>query len=89
MVLSKADLIEESSIGEVRRWSEEVLEQLGMKQNVFLVSTWQPETLDFPKLKETLEHKLQSHKRLAVANYVAKLVEQDVFWKRADLCSVM
>ncbi|XP_035382353.1 interferon-inducible GTPase 5 [Electrophorus electricus] len=88
LVLSKADLIE-ASAGEVRRWTEEVLEQLGLKQNVFLVSALHPETMDFHKLREVLNTALPNHKKAALASYVTKLLEQDVFWKRADPCKLM
>ncbi|KAL7840278.1 hypothetical protein AOLI_G00256010 [Acnodon oligacanthus] len=89
LVLSKADLIEEKSVGEVRRWYDEVLGKLGLKQSVFLVSALDPEAMDFPKLKETLNNALPCLKRATLASYVAKLLEQDVFWKRADPCKLM
>ncbi|XP_036413779.1 uncharacterized protein zmp:0000000951 [Colossoma macropomum] len=89
LVLSKADLIEEKSIEEVRRWTDEVLGKLGLKQSVFLVSALDPEAMDLPKLKETLNSAMPYHKRATLASYVAKLLEQDVFWKRADPCKLM
>lgn len=88
LVLSKADLIEEKSTEEVRRWNEEILNKLGLKQNIYLVSALHPETLDLPKMKKTFNDKLESHKKVALADYVAKLLEQDVFWKRTDSCKV-
>ncbi|KAG7317866.1 hypothetical protein KOW79_018901 [Hemibagrus wyckioides] len=88
LVLSKADLIEEKSIEEVRRWYEEILDKMGLKQNIYLVSALYPETLDLPKMRKTFNDALESHKRVALANYVAKLLEQDVFWKRADPCKI-
>lgn len=88
LVLSKADLIEEKSAEEVRSWNKENLDKLGLKQNVYLVSALHPETLDLPKMREAFDEALQRHKRVALANYVAKLLEQDVFWKRADPCKI-
>lgn len=88
LVLSKADLIEEKSTEEVRKWNEEILDKLGLKQNIYLVSALHPETLDFPKMRKTFNDALRRHKKVALANYVAKLLEQDVFWKRADLCKI-
>lgn len=88
LVLSKADLIEEKSTQEVRRWNEEILDKLGLKQNIYLVSALHPDTLDLPKMRNTFNDALQRHKRVALANYVAKLLEQDVFWKRADTCQI-
>uniref|UniRef100_A0A8B9HRC8 Zmp:0000000951 n=1 Tax=Astyanax mexicanus TaxID=7994 RepID=A0A8B9HRC8_ASTMX len=89
LVISKADLIEEKSAGEVRRWTEEALEKLGLKQDVFLVSALHPETMDYDELKETLGNAISMHKRATLASYVAKLLDQDVFWKRADPCKLM
>lgn len=88
LVLSKADLIEEKSTEEVRRWNEGILDKLGLKQNIYLVSALHPETLDLPKMRKTINDALPSHKRVALANYVANLLEQDVFWKRADPCKI-
>lgn len=88
LVLSKADLIEEKSVEDVRRWYEEILDKIGLKQNLYLVSALYPETLDLPKMRKTFNDALESHKRVALANYVAKLLEQDVFWKRADPCKI-
>ncbi|MCI4391324.1 hypothetical protein PGIGA_G00132820 [Pangasianodon gigas] len=88
LVLAKADLIEEKSTEDVKRWTEEILDKLGLKQNVYLVSALHPETLDLPKMRKTFNDALESHKRVALANYVAKLLEQDVFWKRADPCRI-
>lgn len=89
LVLTKADLIEEKSIGEVRRWTDEVLGKAGLKLNVFVVSALHPDTMDFPKLREMVNSALPRHKRETLARYVSKLLEQDVFWKRADPCKVM
>ncbi|TSK20214.1 Interferon-inducible GTPase 5 [Bagarius yarrelli] len=88
LVLSKADLIEEKSIDDVRRWTEEILDKLGLKQIVYLVSALHPETLDLPKMIKTLKDAQDSHKRAALANYVVKLLEEDMFWKRADPCKI-
>lgn len=88
LVLSKADLIQEKSTEEVRRWNEEILDKLGLKQNIYLVSALHPETLDLPKLRKTFSDAQESHKRVALANYLEKLLEQDVFWKRADFCKI-
>ncbi|XP_066499298.1 uncharacterized protein zmp:0000000951 [Hoplias malabaricus] len=89
LVLSKADLIEEKSIAEVRKWTDEILGKLGLKENVYLVSALHPDTLDFLKLRDTLKDALPYHKRASLASYVSKLLEQDVFWKRADPCKLM
>lgn len=88
LVLSKADLIEEKSTEEVRRWNEKILHKLGLKQDIYLVSALHPETLDLPKLRKTFNDALQGHKKVALANYVAKLLEQDVFWKRTEPCKI-
>lgn len=88
LVLSKADLIKEKSTEEVRSWNEEILDELGLKQNIYLVSALHPETLDLPKMRKTFSDALESHKRVALANYVAKLLEQNVFWKKADPCKI-
>lgn len=88
IVLSKADLFTDKSTEEVKKWNEEILDKLGLKQNIYLVSALHPETLDFPKMRLTFNEALQSHKKVALANYVAKLLEEDVFWKRADLCKI-
>ncbi len=84
-----ADLIEEKSIVEVRRWAEEVLGKLGLQQSLFLVSAHHPETLDLPKLKEMLNAAFPSHKKVALARYAAKQLDGDVFWKRSDSCKFM
>lgn len=88
IVLSKADLIEEKLVEVVRRWNEEILDKLGLKQNVYLVSALHPETLDLPKMRRTFNDALESHKKVALANYLTNLLEQDVFWKRADHCKI-
>uniref|UniRef100_A0A8C1TEW7 Zmp:0000000951 n=1 Tax=Cyprinus carpio TaxID=7962 RepID=A0A8C1TEW7_CYPCA len=89
LVLSMADLIEEQSIVEVRQWAKEVLGKLGLQQSLFLVSAHHPETLDLPKLKETLNAAFPSHKKVALARYAAKQLDGDVFWKRSDSCTFM
>ncbi|XP_026083373.1 uncharacterized protein LOC113059241 [Carassius auratus] len=89
LVLSMADLIEEKSIVEVRQWTEEVLGKLGLQQSIFLVSAHHPETLDLPKLKETMNAAFPNHKRVAFARYAAKQLDGDVFWKRSDSCKFM
>lgn len=88
IVLSKADLIEEKSIEEVKRWNKGILDKLGLKQDIYLVSALHPGTFDLPKMRKSFNNALESHKRVALANYVTKLLEQDVFWKRADACKV-
>ncbi|XP_060717819.1 uncharacterized protein zmp:0000000951 [Tachysurus vachellii] len=88
IVLSKADLIEEKLVEEVRRWNEEILDKLGLKQNVYLVSALHPDTLDLPKMRRTFNDALENHKKVALANYLTNLLEQDVFWKRADHCKI-
>lgn len=89
LVISMADLIEETSVGQVREWAEGVLGEMGLRQNLFLVSAHHPETLDFPKLKEMLNKAIPSHKKIALARYAAKLLDEDVFWKRSDSCKLM
>ncbi|XP_052433814.1 uncharacterized protein zmp:0000000951 [Carassius gibelio] len=89
LVLTMADLIEEQSIVEVRQWAEEVLRKLGLQQSLFLVSAQHPQTLDLPKLKETLKAAFPSHKKVALARYAAKQLDGDVFWKRSDSCKFM
>jgi len=89
LVVSMADLIEEKSVVEVRQWSEVVLGKLGLQQSLFLVSAHHPETLDLPKLKETLNSAFASHKKVALARYVSKQLDGDVFWKRSDSCKFM
>uniref|UniRef100_A0A672S515 Zmp:0000000951 n=1 Tax=Sinocyclocheilus grahami TaxID=75366 RepID=A0A672S515_SINGR len=89
LVLSMADLIEEQSIVEVRQWAEEVLGKLGLQQSLFLVSAHHPETLDLPKLNETLNAAFPSHEKVALARYAAKQLDGDVFWKRSDSCKFM
>ncbi|KAI5092314.1 hypothetical protein C0J45_17945, partial [Silurus meridionalis] len=86
LVLSKADLIEEKATKEVRRWNTEMLEKLGLKQDIYLVSAFHPETMDLPKMRKDFEDAIESHRRVALANYVSKLLEEDVFWKRPDPC---
>ncbi|XP_052002494.1 uncharacterized protein zmp:0000000951 [Xyrauchen texanus] len=89
LVLSMADLIEERSVTEVKEWVKDVLGKLGLQQNFFLVSAHHPETLDFLRLKETLESAFPIHKKVAMARYAAKQLDEDVFWKRADPCKLM
>lgn len=89
MVLSKADQCDEERVGEVRRWCEEVLSQLGHQTMVYLVSALQPERMDFCKLTETLHLSISGHKKKALAQFVANLVEQEVFQKRTELCKTM
>ncbi|KAI7806399.1 uncharacterized protein zmp:0000000951 [Triplophysa rosa] len=89
LVISMADLIEETFVGQVREWAEGVLGEMGLRQNLFLVSAQHPETLDFPKLKEMLNKAIPSHKKVALVRYAAKLLDQDVFWKRSDSCKFM
>lgn len=89
LVLSMADLIEGTAVEEVRQWTEEVLSKLGIQQSLFLVSSNYPETLDLPKLKKTLNAAFPSHKKVALARYVSKQLDEDVFWKRSDSCKFM
>uniref|UniRef100_A0AAY5KDQ1 IRG-type G domain-containing protein n=1 Tax=Esox lucius TaxID=8010 RepID=A0AAY5KDQ1_ESOLU len=42
LVISKADLIDEVAVEEVRRWSEETLCRIGLKQTTFLEQICQP-----------------------------------------------
>ncbi|XP_055067888.2 uncharacterized protein [Misgurnus anguillicaudatus] len=89
LVITMADLIEEKFIVQVREWAEGVLKELGLKQNLFLVSAHHPETLDFPKLKETIHKAIPNQKKVALARYAAKLLDEDVFWSRSDSCKSM
>ncbi|XP_056331677.1 interferon-inducible GTPase 5 [Danio aesculapii] len=89
LVLSMADLIEGNAVEEVRQWTEEVLRKLGIQQSLFLVSSNHPETLDLPKLKDTLNVAFPRHKKVALARYVSKQLDEDVFWKRSDSCKFM
>uniref|UniRef100_A0AAY4AX78 IRG-type G domain-containing protein n=1 Tax=Denticeps clupeoides TaxID=299321 RepID=A0AAY4AX78_9TELE len=88
LVLSKMDQVDEEDLKEVKGWSEKAVEQLGLHRAVFLVSALQPEGMDLPKLKDTLCSALPHHRRVALASYVPKLLEQNV-QKRPDLCKTM
>ncbi|TRY82726.1 hypothetical protein DNTS_005483 [Danionella cerebrum] len=87
LVLSMADLIEETSVVEVKQWTEEVLAKLGLEQRLFIVSSHQPKSFDLPKLKEMLIARLPGHKKVALARYVSKQLDENVFWKRSDSCA--
>ncbi|KAL2084478.1 hypothetical protein ACEWY4_019996 [Coilia grayii] len=89
LVLSKADQLDEESVGEVKRWSEEVLSQLGYQQTVYAVSALQPEGMDFSKFTETLHLSISCHKRRAFAQHTAKMLEQEIWDKRTELCKTM
>lgn len=89
LVLSKADLIEEVRVEEVKRWCEEVLSQLGYQRTVYAVSALQPEGVDFSMLTEELRLSISCHKRKAFAQHAAKLLEQEVWDKRPELCKTM
>ncbi|ROL41406.1 Interferon-inducible GTPase 5 [Anabarilius grahami] len=89
LVVSMADLIDEKSVAEVRQWAEGVLGKLGLQKSLFLVSAHHPETLDLPKLKETLNLAFPNHTKVALARYVSKQLDGDVFWKRSDSCKFM
>lgn len=89
MVLSKVDQCDDERVEEVKRWCEETLSQLGYQTTVYLVSALQPERMDFCKLTETLCLSVSGHKKKAMAQFVAKLLEQEVFDKRTELCKTM
>ncbi|KAL0984975.1 hypothetical protein UPYG_G00151320 [Umbra pygmaea] len=84
VVLSKLDQIDEGAVGEVRRWSEEALGQIGLNTTPFLLSTLQVGDLDFPKLQEVLHGALASHRRSAFARYVVELLKSQV-WEENNL----
>uniref|UniRef100_A0AAZ3P8H7 IRG-type G domain-containing protein n=1 Tax=Oncorhynchus tshawytscha TaxID=74940 RepID=A0AAZ3P8H7_ONCTS len=77
LVLSKADLMGEGAVEEVRRWSEEALGRLGLKHTTFLVSALHPGELDFPRLQELLCSALASHRKAALVHYVVELLESE------------
>ncbi|XP_062393689.1 immunity-related GTPase family M protein 3 [Sardina pilchardus] len=89
LVLSKADQVDEERVSEVKRWSEEVLSTLGYQLVVYAVCALQPERMDFHELTETLQLSISCHKRKAMAQHVAKLLEQEIFKKKTELCKTM
>ncbi|XP_017207041.1 uncharacterized protein zmp:0000000951 [Danio rerio] len=89
LVISMVDLIEDKAVEEVRQWTEKVLSKLDIQQSLFLVSANYPETLDLAKLKGMLKAAIPSHKKVALARYVSKQLDEDVFWKRSDSCKFM
>ncbi|XP_014012853.1 uncharacterized protein zmp:0000000951 [Salmo salar] len=90
LVLSKADLMGEGAVEEVRRWSEEALGRLGLKHTTFLVSALHPGELDFPRLQELLCSALASHRKAALVHYVVELLESEVWGGKdqADPCKL-
>ncbi|XP_076135617.1 uncharacterized protein LOC143118448 [Alosa pseudoharengus] len=89
LVLSKADQVDEERVSEVKRWSEEVLSKLGYQLMVYAVCALQPERMDFCKLTETLHLSISCHKRKAMAQHVAQLLEKEIFNKKTELCKTM
>ncbi|XP_010883402.1 uncharacterized protein zmp:0000000951 [Esox lucius] len=90
LVISKADLIDEVAVEEVRRWSEETLCRIGLKQTTFLVSALHIGDLDLPKLQEALRGALASHRRAAFARYVVESLKTKVWGGKnlGDLCKL-